>query len=119
MDRWLWGVRAYKTRSAAAEGCGAGHVTVNEVKAKPATKVKVGDRVEVQLGPRLRILEVVEVIDKRVGAPRAAECYLDHSPPPPEPALADPFGVRDRGSGAPTKRERRQLDKLRGRRSDR
>lgn len=117
VDRWLWGVRAYKTRSAAVTGCGAGHVQVNDVKAKPATKVRVGDRVEVQLD-RLRIYEVVEVIDKRVGAPRAAECYLDHSPPVVEERWVPTF-VRDRGAGPPTKRDRRKLDQLRGRRSDR
>ena len=117
VDRWLWGVRAYKTRSAAATGCAAGHVEVNDVKAKPATKVKVGDTVAVQLGPRRRILEVVEVIDKRVGAPRAAECFRDHSPP--VEALPPPTFVRDRGAGPPTKRDRRKLDQLRGRRGER
>ena len=59
---------------------------------------------------RDRIAEVTRIIDKRVGAPIAAECYVDHSPPPPEvPDLL--VARRDRGSGRPTKRERRQLEK--------
>lgn len=88
---------------------------VNGVPAKPATKVKVGDRVEARLGPRLRILEVTRIIEKRVGAPVAAECLIDHSPPPPPPDLVAPAGIRDAGSGRPTKRDRRQLDRYRDR----
>lgn len=88
---------------------------MNGVAAKPSTKVKVGDRVEARLGPRVRILEVVRVIEKRVGAPVAAECLIDHSPPPPPPDLTAPAGIRDAGSGRPTKRDRRQLDRYRDR----
>ena len=61
-----------------------------------------------------RELEVVQLIDKRVGPPVAATCLIDHSPPPPDPD-EDPMPfLRDRGSGRPTKRERRQLDRFRG-----
>jgi ribosome-associated heat shock protein Hsp15 len=63
----------------------------------------------------LRRLEVVRVIDKRVGAPVAAECVVDHSPPPPpRTETAAPAFARERGAGRPTKRERRRLDRLRG-----
>jgi ribosome-associated heat shock protein Hsp15 len=115
VDRWLWAVRLCKTRSDASQACKAGHVRVNGRPAKPATSVRVGDRVEAHLHRRDRVAEVVRVIDKRVGAPIAAECYVDHSPPPP-PREDFGFAVRDRGAGRPTKRERRQLDRLRGRR---
>ena len=83
---------------------------------KPAATVTPGDRVSAVVGKRLYDLEVVKVIEKRVGAPVAAECFVDHSPPPPERSTPDEQGRRERGSGRPTKRERRQLDRLRGRR---
>ncbi len=113
IDRWLWAVRLYPTRSAATEGCRGGHVRVNGTSAKPSTLVRVGDRVEVRLHGRDRILEVVRLIEKRVSAPLAAECVIDSSPPPPSRPEAAPTFERDRGAGRPTKRERRELDRLR------
>jgi ribosome-associated heat shock protein Hsp15 len=117
VDRWLWAVRLFKTRGAATEACRGGHVRVNGAPAKPATPVRVGDRVDARVHGRPRSLEVARVIDKRVGAPVAAECLVDHSPPPPRPAEdGAPTFARDRGAGRPTKRDRRQLDRLRPRR---
>lgn len=113
MDRWLWAVRLYKTRSAASAAAQGGHVRVNDLPAKPATKVKVGDVVTARLDHRDRVLEVVRVIEKRVGAPIAAECIVDHSAPLPERDPAAPVFDRDRGAGRPTKRDRRDLDRLR------
>lgn len=116
IDRWLWAVRVYKTRSDASRACNGGHVEIGGKTVKPAHKVVVGDRVSARLGPRLRDLEVVGIIDKRVGAAAAATCFVDHSPPPPEPSSELDFAVRDPGAGRPTKRERRQLDRTFGRR---
>ena len=115
VDRWLWAIRAYKTRSLATTACQGGHVRVNGSPAKPATKVKVGDRVEARLDHRERVYEVTQVIEKRVGAAVAAECYVDHSPPPPPRELSSPALVRDPGTGRPTKRDRREVDRFRGR----
>ena len=112
MDVWLWAVRLYKSRSAATVACRGGHVRVNRAAAKAATPVKVGDRVEAFVG-RERILEVVVVIEKRVGAAVAATCLVDHSPPVPVVAREGPVFARERGAGRPTKRERRGLDHLR------
>ena len=114
VDRWLWAVRIYKTRSLATDACRGGHVRVNGAPAKPATTVKIGDRVEAQVGDRARILEVAGIIDKRIGATAAAECLVDHSPPPPprEERLVPMFS-RDAGAGRPTKRDRRALDRFR------
>lgn len=114
VDRWLWAVRVFKTRSAATDACRGGHVRVNDAPAKPAAPVRVGDRVEATVGDRRRVLEVARVIDKRVGAAIAAECIVDHSPPVPtrDERLAAVF-VRDAGAGRPTKRDRRQLDRFR------
>lgn len=115
IDAWLWACRLYKTRSAAKDAVVGGHVTVNGHRPKPALRVQPGDRVEATIGQRLRIVEVVETIDKRVGAARASECFVDHSPPPPPREYVAPAGRRDRGSGRPTKRDRRETDRLRGR----
>jgi ribosome-associated heat shock protein Hsp15 len=106
----------FKSRAAATEACRGGHVRVNGRPAKPATTVRVGDRVAARAHGRDRVFEIVRVIDRRVGAPIAAECVVDHSPPAPERDLAQPLFTRDPGSGRPTKEERRRLDRLRDRR---
>ncbi|WP_240732019.1 RNA-binding S4 domain-containing protein [Egibacter rhizosphaerae] len=116
VDRWLWAVRLCKTRSQATEACRAGHVEVNDRKAKPASTVRVGDTVRAWLHGRERVVEVARIIDERVGAPVARECVVDHSPPPPPREAPPPGARRPRGAGRPTKRERRQLDQWWGRR---
>ncbi|ROS72108.1 RNA-binding S4 domain-containing protein [Cellulomonas sp. PhB143] len=115
VDSWLWAVRLAKSRSVATARCRAGHVKVNGVRAKPATGVKVGDRVTYRDPERDRDIEVVELVATRVGAPIAVRCYLDHSPPVPTRVERAAVGLRDRGAGRPTKRERREIDRLRGR----
>lgn len=112
IDRWLWAVRLTKTRPDAAAACRGGHVRVNDRVAKPSTTVVPGDEVRARLGERTRIVEVVRVIQKRVGAADAVTCYLDRSPAPPSAAVV-PVAARDRGAGRPTKRDRRMLDKWR------
>ena len=113
VDVWLWSVRIYKTRSLATAACRAGHVRVNGDRAKPAQPLKVGDEVRVRTD-RERILTVVGLLRKRAGAPVAAAAMVDSSPPPrPREAVATPV-LRDRGAGRPTKRERRDLERLRG-----
>lgn len=116
IDRWLWAVRVYKTRTDANAACAGGHVEIGGRTVKPAQKVNVGDRVTARIGQRERVLEVTALIDKRVGASTAAECFVDHSPPPPERGPEPLFATRERGAGRPTKRERRQLDRTFGRR---
>jgi ribosome-associated heat shock protein Hsp15 len=114
LDAWLWGVRMYKTRSAATAACRAGHVRLNGQPAKAAQAVKPGDTIRVRQPGRERILQVTGLLAKRVGAAEAARHYVDHSPEPvPRELLAVPH--RDRGTGRPTKRDRRQMDRLRGR----
>jgi ribosome-associated heat shock protein Hsp15 len=115
VDRWLWAVRLYKTRSMATDACRGGHVKVNGAPAKPAPMVRVGDRVVAHAHGRERIFEVVEGLDKRVSAPLAAAAIVDHSPPPPPRDLVAPAFVRDPATGRPTKRDRRQLDRFRSR----
>ena len=112
VDVWLWSVRVYKTRSAATSGCKAGHVRINGVSAKPATNVSVGDEVRVRQHGFDRILGVVDLISKRVGAPVAARCYDDRTPERPR-EVTPQVPVRDRGTGRPTKKDRREMDRLR------
>ena len=89
---------------------------INGRTAKPASPVTVGDRIVAHLHRRERVVEVRRVIAKRVGAAVAIECFDDHSPPPPERDELRPlFAVRERGAGRPTKRDRRRIDRLRGR----
>jgi ribosome-associated heat shock protein Hsp15 len=111
VDQWLWAVRMYKTRSAATDACRARRVVVNGAVAKAATHVRPGDRIEARTPGGVRVLEVVRAIDKRVGAASAAECLLDHTPAPLE--MEAPVFGRERGEGRPTKRDRRELDRLR------
>ncbi len=113
VDRWLWAVRLFKTRGDATDACRGGHVRVNGRPAKPATTVSPGDEVRARVGDGTRIVEVVRVIQKRVGAADAATCFIDRTPAPPQDA-AMPVARRDRGAGRPTKRERRVLDRFRG-----
>ena len=115
VDKWLWAVRLYKTRSLATEAVRGGHVKVNGSAAKPASPVKVGDRVEAHVHDRDRVLEVAQVIDKRVGPALAAGAVVDHSPPVLPRELVAPTFVRDPATGRPTKRDRRQLDRFRSR----
>ncbi len=118
VDKWLWAVRVYKTRTKASTACTEGQVTVNDALAKPATKVGPGDVVAATRRDRSVVYVVVEPIGKRVSASRAAECVEDRSPPPePRSRVARAvFAERDRGAGRPTKRDRREIDRLRGRR---
>ncbi len=115
MDSWIWSVRLTRTRSVASDACRGGHVRVNGVRAKPAQTVRTGDEVRLRHEGRERVVVVVRVIAKRVSAAVAAECYIDHSPPPAPRAETVAVGVRDRGAGRPTKRERRSIEKLLGR----
>ncbi|MDQ2679253.1 MAG: S4 domain-containing protein [Actinomycetota bacterium] len=116
VDSWLWAIRMYKTRSVASTACKGGHVEVNGRTAKPATRVVAGDRVTARVGSLVRELEVVAPVEKRVGAAIAVTCYIDLAPPPPPSAGAPTRdAVRERGAGRPTKRDRRQIDRLRGR----
>jgi len=114
-DKWLWAARVFKTRSLAAAACGGGKVHVNDEAAKPAKALRAGDMVRVSLPQgRRRLLRVVSLADRRGGAAMARALFEDLTPPePPRTRLAPP-PFRPPGAGRPTKRERRQLDRLRG-----
>ena len=113
IDAWLWAVRAYKTRSAATAACRAGHIRLNGSPAKASATLVTGDTVTVRMSGYERIREVRRLSNKRVGAEPASHCFTDHTPPRPvAPALGLP--QRDRGAGRPTKKARREMERLRG-----
>jgi len=112
IDRWICAVRLVKTRPAATQLCDAGHVLVNGTTAKPSTKVRPGDRVDALIAGRERVLEVVRAIESRVGAAVAVTCYVDHSPQPVVREVR-PGIMAVRGEGRPSKRLRRELERIR------
>lgn len=115
IDVWLWATRQLKSRSLATAAARAGHVKINGVNAKAASKVEVGDEVRLRIHGFDRVLEVQELLAKRVGAPAAQKAYRDITPPRLHDPAAAAVIYRPKGSGRPTKKERRQLDSLRGR----
>ena len=115
VDAWTWAVRLFATRSAAAAACKGGHVRVNGTRVKPAHVVRPGDTVRARTPGGERIVVVTGLISRRTSAALAVQNYEDHSPPPPPRESAPAPVARERGSGRPTKRDRRQVERLRGR----
>ena len=113
VDTWLWSIRQVKSRSMATSAARAGHVKVNGVTVKAAFHVKIGDEVRLRIEGFDRVFQVKKLIVKRVGAPIAQQCYEDLSPT--RPRMTIPVAQRERGTGRPSKKERRELDRLRGR----
>ncbi|MBO5664156.1 MAG: RNA-binding S4 domain-containing protein [Bacteroidales bacterium] len=114
IDKWLWAVRLYKTRSIAAEACKKGHVSMNGVNLKPARTIKVGDVVQVRKSPITLSLKVLQAIENRVSAKLVPEMLQDVTPPEQyellEMSKMSGFVDRAKGTGRPTKKERRSLD---------
>jgi len=114
IDKWLWAVRVFKTRSIAAEAIKKGRVTVNGHPIKSSKTVKVGDTVQVKKQPVTYSFKVVGVIGKRVGAKLVPDYMKDVTPDSELEILKTQRyvmnGVRDRGTGRPTKKERRDID---------
>lgn len=115
IDSWIWAVRLVKTRSLATAACRAGHVRLNGERVKAAQPVHVGDEIRFRDSGFDKIVVVGAILTKRVSAPVAAASYTDLTPPPPPREEVAFAPMRDRGAGRPTKRERRELDRLRGR----
>ena len=116
LDKWLWGVRVFKTRALATDACRAGSVTVNGLVAKPARDVRPGELVAVRQGLFTRTLRVVGVPHSRVGAKLLAGYCTDLTPAEEFAKLRERSVqhvlAREKGSGRPTKRDRRLLDRV-------
>ena len=116
VDKWLWAARVFKTRSLASAACDGGKVDINYEAAKPARRVRAGDLIKVTLlRGRRRILKVAAVGDRRGSAEAARVLYEDLTPPEPPRLRQAPPPWRSPGTGRPTKRERRAVERLRGR----
>jgi ribosome-associated heat shock protein Hsp15 len=113
VDKWLWAARFFKTRSLATGACTGGKVDINDEAAKPARLVRTGDLVKVTLPQgRRRIVKVVSLDDRRGSATIARALYEDLTPPEPARTGQAPPPYREPGAGRPTKRERREVDRL-------
>ena len=113
IDKWLWAVRLYKSRSLAIEACNAGHVKIGGNKVKPSRDVHAGERISVLAGRVLRTVKVLAPLDRRVGAKLVSQFLEDLTPPEEYARAREDAGVRfPTGFGRPTKKQRRQLEKF-------
>jgi ribosome-associated heat shock protein Hsp15 len=116
LDRWLWFVRVVKSRTLAAGLVGQGKVRINRAKAvKPSQMVRIGDVLTVTVGPRVRILKVVAFGERR-GPPSEAQMLYEElsAAAPPSGQTVQAAEGRSPGSGRPTKRDRREMDRFKG-----
>lgn len=119
LDKWLWCARLAKTRTQAAALVSSGKIRINRIKTeKPAHAVKAGDVITASLGPKVRVLSVKAIGDRRGSADIARLLFDDLTPAPVPSATASgsegPSAHRDSGTGRPTKRDRRLTDRLKG-----
>lgn len=116
LDKWLWAVRVYKTRSLAATACRNGRVTIAGQPAKPAREVKINNLILAHNGELTRTIRVIALLERRVGAPVVREFMEDLTPASEYEKLkernVEPFFFRPKGMGRPTKKERRALGKI-------
>lgn len=114
IDKWLWAARLYKTRSLAAEACKNSRIRINGATAKPSRTVKDGDEVSVRKPPVTYTFRVLQAIEKRVGAKLLPQILENITPPEQyemlEMSRISGFVDRARGTGRPTKKDRRALD---------
>ncbi|MDE5418089.1 RNA-binding S4 domain-containing protein [Labilibaculum sp. DW002] len=116
IDKWMWAVRIFKTRSMAAEACKKGKVTIGGVTIKPSREIKINDQIEVKVPPITRSYLVTAISSKRMGAKLAVDFVKDVTAQDQLDLLVATkvygFEARDRGTGRPTKLDRRLIDKL-------
>lgn len=114
LDKWLWAVRIFKTRTIAAEACKKGRVTINGSQVKPARMIKEDDIIQVRKSPVTYSFKVLQAIEKRVGAKLVHEVMENVTPPEQyellELSKVSGFVDRARGMGRPTKKDRREID---------
>ena len=118
VDKWLWAIRFYKTRTAATKACEAGRVKKDADKLKASSKISVGETLICRINQIQRTIVVKKLIEKRAGAPIAQECYEDLTPPEDllipklKASFLLPNAHREKGMGRPTKKDRRDIDKF-------
>ena len=118
IDKYLWAIRLFKTRSLATDACKAGRIKLNGQNLKPSAIVKIGEVYQVSKGIEKKVIEVVELLNNRVEAKIAVTKYKDLTPEEETHAFKSMFHApslkRDRGAGRPTKKDRRETDDLIG-----
>lgn len=118
IDKWLWAVRVFKTRSQASEACRGGKVKIDGQNVKPSREVKEGEKIEVQLGIFKKTLRVKQVVKNRVAAKLVPDLAEDLTPAEQYEKMDMlrqlNYERRDRGVGRPTKKERREIERLKG-----
>lgn len=116
IDKYLWAIRMFKTRTLASDACKAGRVKWEGQNIKPAHEVKLGEVYQISKGPDKKIVKVTGLLESRVDAKTAVNFYEDITPVEQTPAFKSMFQApllkRDRGTGRPTKRDRREIDEL-------
>lgn len=116
LDKWLWAARIYKTRTLAADACKNGRITINGAQAKPSRTVKAGDKVGVKKPPVIYTFRVIQPIEKRVGAKLLPDILENITDPSQlevlEMSKISGFIGRAKGTGRPTKKDRRALDEF-------
>ncbi|MCR5325667.1 MAG: RNA-binding S4 domain-containing protein [Bacteroidales bacterium] len=116
IDKYLWAIRVYKTRSEATDACGGNKVRLGGVPAKPSKAVKIGDVIEVHKGPAVLTYKVLQLAENRMGAQLVPDYAEDLTPESERAKFHAPKETivlkRDKGSGRPTKKDRRVLDAL-------
>lgn len=116
IDKYLWSIRAFKTRTLASDACKAGRVKLNGTNIKPSHEVRLGEIYQISKGPDKRTIKVTGLLESRVDAKKAVEHYEDITPVEQTPAFKSMFQTpvltRDRGAGRPTKKDRREIDDL-------
>jgi len=116
IDKWLWAVRLYKTRSLAATACNNNQVSIEGVNVKPSRAIKIGDVINVKRPPITRTYKVIDLLEQRQSAKIAAEFIEDITPEEEidklQLARLQKAGVRDKGLGRPTKKDRRDIENI-------
>ncbi|MBR6277829.1 MAG: RNA-binding S4 domain-containing protein [Bacteroidales bacterium] len=119
IDKFLFSVRLFKTRSMASDACGKGRILLNGSAVKPSREVKPGDEVSVKVNPIFRRYKILNLLKGRVGASKVPDYIVETTPEDDLFKLKTmneishlSFGVRDRGAGRPTKKDRREIDRF-------
>ena len=115
IDKWLWAVRFFKTRTMATDTCTSGKVKIDGNAVKPSYIIKVGQSIQLNHQGIKKTILVKQLIEKRVSAPLAAECYEDNTPEEEKAISKMPasfYEIREKGIGRPTKKDRREIDKF-------
>ena len=114
IDKWIWAVRIFKSRSQATEACKAGKVSIDGIALKPSRSIEIGDMIEVKKDQINMLLEVVDLLEKRVSAKLVSSFMKNHTPDSEYNKLEllknKSFEYRNKGMGRPTKKERRDIN---------